>query len=78
MELHSEYILRGKKIQKVQGKTLQLKKGRKIQIYPSLGVYTHKINTGSIQETKINVYVVKIHILYLLKFTGFFLVRGPP
>lgn len=37
MELHPEYILRGKKIQKVQGKTLQLKKGRKIKIYPFLG-----------------------------------------
>lgn len=76
MELYPEYILRGKNIQKVQGKTLQLKKGRKIKIYPFWGVYTQKINTGSIQETKINVYVVKIQILYLLKFTGFFFGRG--
>lgn len=65
-------FLEEKKIQKVHGKKLQLKKGRKIKIHPFLGVYIYKINTGSIQETKINVYVVKIQNLYFLKLTVFF------
>lgn len=35
MELYPEHILEGKKkVLKVQGKKLQLRKGRKIKIYP--------------------------------------------